>query len=540
MDGKINEYTPRTISNSENDRIRRGHTVLLGFDYYATDNTTLSLGTNLSFRDNDRSSNIDYTYFNVPNYGSHSFRKSAQEEEDYGVDIVFDLVQKLKREGEELSANISYGKRKEDGTNEYLQTYAGRRADLVRDNVTAERGHNWNLQLDYVLPFGENHRFETGYKSTLRRADDSQFSNLLDTLSNIMLPDYNLSNDFIMQNDVHALYVNYQKQLTKRLGVQAGLRGEQAVLNTTYYSKDPNVELSDRETKGKIDYFRLYPSVFLAYEIGDMGDKIQLNYSRRVQRPRGWQVNPFLNISDETNFSQGNPNLLPEDIHSVELGFAKFYEKWNFISSVYYRRVNEMTSPFMHSPSMLEGIVSDTTNITYNRWENVANQDVLGLEIISRVDIKPWWDVTANANLYYNNTHPYEEFKVQNVENFVWNANVTSNIKFLNTYALQVKGNYRAPAKSLQGKMDPMYAMDLALRKDVMKGKGSVVFNVRDVLDSRRFRMNNYLPQNNIYMEHRWMRRMFSLSFSYRIGSQDMFKKRDDHGGDDMGGDMQF
>lgn len=542
VNGVFDENSPRTISKSNNDRVMYGHTVRLGIDYYVTDNTTVSLGSNLSFRDNDRNSKIDYQYFNVPNYGSGSFRNSAQEEKDFGADFTFDIVQKLKREGEEIVANVSYGTDKEDGTNDYLQNYVGGRADLVRDNVTTERGKNWNFQLDYVLPLGEDHKFEAGYRSTMRRSDDTQFSSLLDTLTQKMEPDYNLSNDFTMKNDVHAVYVNYQKKLTERLGAQIGLRGEQALLNTKYYSKDPDISEDKRVTPGKLDYFRVYPSAFLTYEIGDMGDKLQLNYSRRVQRPRGWQVNPFLNISDETNFRQGNPNLLPEDIHSLELGFAKFYDRWNFITSAYYRRINKMTSPFMHSPSMLEGVVSDTINITYSRWENVADRDVFGLELISRVDIQPWWDVTLNANLNYNNTHPYEEFQVASVENVSWNTNVSSNVKFLKTFSLQVRGDYRAPMNSLQGRMRAMYSMDLALKKEVLNGKGSVVFNARDLLDTRKFRMDNYLPQSNIYMEHRWMPRMFSLSFSYRIGSQDMFRKNENSnpGNDDMGGEMQF
>src|SRR5690606_42084128 len=93
------------------------------------------------------------------------------------------------------------------------------------------------------------------------------------------------------------------------------------ILHYTYYALDPSVPEAERATKGELDYFRLYPSVFLSYDVGDgESDKVQLSYTRRVQRPRGWQVNPFLDISDEQNYRQGNPNLLPEDIHSFELG----------------------------------------------------------------------------------------------------------------------------------------------------------------------------------------------------------------------------
>ncbi|KAF5279887.1 hypothetical protein FQR65_LT15184 [Abscondita terminalis] len=102
------------------------------------------------------------------------------------------------------------------------------------------------------------------------------------------------------------------------------------------------------------DYFRLYPTAFLTYALGEKGDKIQFSYSRRVQRPRGWQVNPFEDVSDDMNRRQGNPNLLPEDIHSFEMSYAKFYDKWNILATGYYRRMKDVMQPYIyeviHSP----------------------------------------------------------------------------------------------------------------------------------------------------------------------------------------------
>src|SRR5690606_37273251 len=184
---------------------------------------------------------------------------------------------------------------------------------------TSELGRNWNFQLDYTLPLGEDHKFEAGYRSILRYADESQYSELLDTLTNEFATDFSVTNDFDMSSAVHALYVNYQRKLTDRLGAQLGLRAEQAYLNTSIYSFDEDAPTVPIRADGKLDYFRLYPSVVLSYGVGEAKtDKIQLSYSRRVQRPRGWQVNPFINMSDEQNFMQGNPNLLPEDIHAME------------------------------------------------------------------------------------------------------------------------------------------------------------------------------------------------------------------------------
>src|SRR5690606_20896382 len=375
---------------------------------------------------------------------------------------------------------------KEDGTNDYEQTNPS--FVSKRFNETGEKGQNWNFQLDYLLPLGENHKFEAGYRTTLRNSNDFQYS---DTLANeLWIPDYTVSNEFEMKSGVHALYANYQRMLGERIGLQVGLRAEDAYLNTENKSVDPDrIATGNYSDKGNLDYFRLYPSAFLTYDVNGEGDKVQLSYSRRVQRPRGWQVNPFVSLSDPLNIRQGNPNLMPEDIHAIEMSFAKFYDKWNFITTAYYRRVNDMTQPLQYDTNdpiaaiYLEG----KENATFMRWENVGSRDNAGLELISKVNIFNWWDATANANIYYQRVNPVESYNINKVENVAWDANLTTNVKFTPTTSLQVKGDYRAPMKTLQGKMKSMHGVDLALRQDILKGKGSLLFNVRDVFDKRRF-----------------------------------------------------
>ncbi|MBE8714751.1 TonB-dependent receptor [Sphingobacterium hungaricum] len=541
IDGQISDDSQRTISNSENTRLNHSHTFRFGADFYATEKTTLSLGSNISIRKNDRLSDIDFDYFNIPEFGSNSSRTSQQYEDDLGYDITFDFKRELKKEGEELTANVTFGSDTEDGTNEFSQTYASTRKDLNRNNTTTENGKNWNLQLDYVLPLGENHKFETGYRSIIRNTEDTQFSLLQDTITGVFNPDYRVSNDFDLKSSVHAVYANYQRQLSDRIGMQIGLRAEQAYLNSIYYSKNPDAAPGTAEIRAEQDYFRIYPTAFLTYRVGEKTDKIQLSYSRRVQRPRGWQVNPFLDLSDETNYRQGNPNLLPEDIHSFELSFAKFYEKWNFISSAYYRKVFDMVQPFQYDIDLIEDIIGTPVgNETYMKWENVGKQDAMGFELISKVNLFKWWDVTANANLFYNNTQPYDQFPTNSAENFSWNGNLSTNIKFTKTTSAQVRGDYRAPQNSLQGKMYAMSGLDIALRQDVLKGKGSIMFNVRDVFNTRMFKFESNLPTRYTISENRWMPRMFTLSFSYRFGIQDLSKNRKENNAmpEDMGGEQ--
>src|SRR5690606_19038047 len=145
---------------------------------------------------NDRRSDIDYRYFNVPNLGTSATRVSQQYEEDLGVDLTFDLKRELQREGEEITANVTYGSDTEDGTNDFYQSYANGRAAFNRQSVTSDAGKNLKFQVDYVLPFAEDYKFEECYCTTIRNSKDGQWSEVLDTLSNQFSPDYSVSNDF--------------------------------------------------------------------------------------------------------------------------------------------------------------------------------------------------------------------------------------------------------------------------------------------------------------------------------------------------------
>lgn len=520
------------VNNSEeNSRKSLGNTVKLGVDYYLNDKTTIGLSGNLSIRDNKRDADMFYTYVNHPKFSGTSQRLSNQTEDDLGYDLNLDFTRKFNRAGAELTANVSYGRSTEDGLNDFIQTYSSGMPTTARTNNTTEDGKVFNAQLDYVLPFSEQSKFEAGYRTQVIKTFDTQFSDTLNVIDQNYYPDYGVSNDFDFTNSIHALYANYQNRLSKKIGFQLGLRAEQTTLNTSYFSKDPEVAVENLVTKAAQDYFRLYPSVFLTYDVGASGDKVQLSYTRRVQRPRGWQVNPFPSVSDDMNRREGNPNLLPEDIHSFELSFAKFYNNWNFVSSAYYRKMNDVVQPFIYDV--------DNQGVTYSRWENLTSTQVAGLELISKVTLTKWWDLTWNGNFFYNKFDGNDAYAIKAQEGFNWNTNLNTNVKFTPTLAMQLKGDYYAPRLMAQGESKAMHGIDVALKQDLFEKRASVSFNVRDLFDTRRFGAESYTPQVNSSFEHRWMKRSFMLSFSYRFGMQDNSKKRpqsDGPGMDDMSG----
>lgn len=522
-----------TNNTSESRRLGLNNSVKLGIDHYITDRTTIGVSGDISIRSNERAEDIFYLYVNHPSLTGTSSRFSEQNEDDFGFDVNLDFKHEFTRPQEELLFNFRYGQDNEEGFNEFNQDFESMLNNEFRINDATEKGQNYNIQLDYFRPFGEDTKLEVGYRSNIRMSEDHQFSRV-GFNDDPLAPDYAVSNDFDMKNEVHALYTNFQHKLTEKLGLQVGLRAEQAYLNTSFYSLDPDVPQSDRRTDGSLDYFRVYPSIFLTQEFGE-GNQFQGSYTRRVSRPRGWQVNPFVDVSDPLNIRQGNPDLLPEDIHSLEVSYAKFWNKVTLTSSLYHRRMNDVVQPIIT-------IVDETSGATLSQFQNISRNETSGFEFISRIDLLRSVDLMTNVNAFHTRFEGSEEFGIASTDGFSWNANATVNVRITNNLSGQTRFDYRAPRIMAQGKGVENYVVDAGLRLDVLQKRGSVMFNVRDLFNQRRW--GGYTQTQNVYREYesRWMRRMFTLSFSYRFGMQAFNERTDRDNGmdDDFGGEPQF
>ncbi|MEJ5964155.1 outer membrane beta-barrel family protein [Pedobacter immunditicola] len=501
-------------NNTEGDRSGLGHSAKLGVDYFINQTTTIGISGNFSVRDNQRNEDIFYRYQNLPELNGTSSRFARQSEDDFGYDFNLDFKKEFKQAGEELTFNAAYGRNKEDGLQEFNQSFSNTATPADRRiNDTYEKGDNINIQLDYILPFNEESKFEAGYRSSIENEDESQLSTRFDQLSNSFLPDYNVSNNFELKEEVHAIYANYQNKLTDKLGFQLGLRAEQSYLNTTTIAFDPDIPAAEREIQGRLDYFRLYPSAFLTQQFAE-DQQLQISYSRRVNRPNGWQVNPFINISDPLNIRQGNPNLRPEDIHSFELGYSKTWGKTSLTSSVYHRRVNDVIQ-------IITQRADSSSSATLSQWMNISRNEATGFEFISKTDFGKSLDLTGNVNVYYNKFKGSSDFNLPERDGINWDANLSSNIRLTGALSAQVRGNYNAPRILAQGKSIGTFVMDAALRLNILNNKGSLLLNVRDAFNQRRWGGFTQTGQFIRNFEDRRSFRTTMLTFSYRFGNNE-------------------
>lgn len=372
------------------------------------------------------------------------------------------------------------------------------------------KSSNTEIKLDYEYKINDNHRIEAGYKGDFSD-DKSPVITYNDESHSDASLEKGLYNKFRYKQDTHALYATYSGRIGK-LGFQVGLRGEYWNVRTRSYGYD-------QEQSGVLpgytsnDFFKLFPSAFLSYEISE-GQEIQVNYTRRLRRPWGGQLNNFQNISDSTNISFGNPDLTPEYSNAYEVNYLKNWENHTLSVSGYYRTTEDV----------MERISYSMGNVVYTTHENVASTQSAGLEIVGKNRLFKFLDLTTTVNFFY---YKLDDFKYtinnQTIEgkadeNFSWNARMTASAMLPWGITMQLTGRYNAKRIVAQGYREPSYALDLGLRKTFNKN-WSISINARDLLDSRGW---HSITENALFRrdsESSRGGRTFGITLTYSFGN---------------------
>ena len=407
----------------------------------------------------------------------------------------------------------------------------------VQEQYSDTRNQSLQLKADYEFKLASDMRLGAGWQTTL--AWRSASSDAWDGPNRATHLE-NYYNNFVNNEQNHAFYLTYGYTIAERLSVMAGLRGEifRRDLTTEYYDSPGHLTTIVSDTL----YFQLYPSVFASYDFGG-GHELQLNYTRRVERPRGRQINPRMDFSDSTNISFGNPALLPSYSSSVELSYLKNWDRHVLSAGLFWRFREGVIQniKFMESGTMKNTFVNFKTRHEVG-IEAVAKNKLFG-EIIN---------LTTSVQMYYNGSAGGtftsdlygKDFSVIIPKRDVFAANVSVNAQFMftKTFSGSLSGRYRSPHVLAQGMTTHSYSIDAGLRKTFLDKKLILALNVRDIFNSRARTSQTYGDGFWQYQENRWNSRMVSFSITYNFGNQQGAKKQNRQnvggaGDDDMGGD---
>ncbi|RAK66709.1 TonB-dependent receptor domain-containing protein [Hymenobacter edaphi] len=385
------------------------------------------------------------------------------------------------------------------------------------------------LQTDYVHPLSDKQTVEVGVK-LIDRQVESEYSVQRDSTGRQglrLIPQ--LTNNYDYTQRVLAGYGTYATSLGKKYNVRLGARVERTDLEGNFETQDQPFRL---------DFTNVLPNVALTRNLKQPGSSLRLSYSRRIQRPSIFYLNPYRNETDPRNISQGNPELDAEFTDNYELNWNTFVKTSVINVSLYSRQTNNAIERVYRTDE--QGRVVST-------FGNVARNQTYGLNLFGSVKPLPKWDVSGNLSVFYVDLYSKTlEQMGQKGRNsgVVYSANLNSGYKFDKGWSLQFFGMLNSPRIQLQGRNSPWQMYSLGLRKDLLKGKADLTLNADNPF-SRNIRLYNDFDngrsdsRNTTLVFNRGVR----VAFNYRFGKLENKPRRpsrsirnDDQKGGDGGG----
>lgn len=400
------------------------------------------------------------------------------------------------------------------------------------------KNHNTEVRLDYEGTLSQYFKLQTGYNGTYSRENTPQESFYAPNWNGTnAVEDHLYYNNFIYNNDVHALYATLSFNRDK-FGIMAGLRGEYWRVKTESQDWDQAHGEKEKDPAFKKDYFQLFPSLFMSYQLTKT-QQLQLNYTRRLRRPWGGELNSFRNTSDASIVSFGNPYLTPEYSNSFSLNYLKQWDKHSLLVSAYYRPTTDVIQRINYRN------MSDMK--MYSTSENVAKSTSTGIELTAKNKLWRFLDLTTNVNAYYYKLNAFDyDIEGQTVsgkaqDNFTWNARIIAAVMLPYDISIQASGRYNSRQVLTQGHRPASYGMDLGIRKNFLNRMFTLAINCRDVFNSRKFESYTSSDSFQRYQLNKRRSRTVNFTLTWNFGNSNGKKKReaqqqDDDDAGSMGG----
>lgn len=516
----LNAGDTTSLMHQDNRDGRKGWGIFgrTSLDWHIDERNTLSLSGMVNTRDNTNWAEIDY---NVQRYALSDtaiyHHRTDQTAKRLSYDIELDYLHEFDKRGSEIRTSLSYSNNDRDQNSDYNQTVESGRATAYRQfQYNGFVNQRAEFKTDYVQKIRDNMKVEAGVSVNWQDRFSNSYTNDFPKADSTVQSAYN---DYTYREWIAAAYATYGAKFGG-FSFSAGLRGEYT--HTQVGTRDA---AADDYTVNNRGYFQLYPTAYLSYAFPN-NHELQLNYTRRVNRPRGRQLSAYRNVSDSTNISYGNPNLMPEFANALELNYLKSWEQHTLSASIYYRySTNVVQSVQFESP--------ENPNVMEQTYDNVASRQSVGLEVVAKDNFTAWLNTTLTANAFYEqmSSIDYKGTHLQDAsQGFSWNVRLMANFLFTKTFTGQLTAAYFSPRVIAQGKTKDFYSIDLGLRKSFLNRTLNLAFTVRDLLNSRGWRKRTWSDTFYQDFERKPAGQRFTLSLTYNFGNMKERKKRDDNG----------
>ncbi len=485
-------------THMENER--HFYSAKAGLDYSVSKKTTMGVVVSGFYNPSTWTSKSLTNIYN-PNYvlisQARSFTQNIEKWKNFSGN--FNLRSVLDSAGQEIAADLDYIQYRSTSEQPLYSSYYDNMGNLTKtpDTLMGNLPQDITIysgKVDYTLPLKKGAKFEAGIKASYVKTDNN--ANYDSLRNGQMYHDYNRSNHFLYEENVNAVYVNYSRPLGKKWSGQFGLRMENT--NAKGNQLTTGVQF-------KRNYTQLFPTVYLQYTANEKNSFV-INYGRRINRPDYEDLNPFIHFLDRYTFEQGNPNLKPQFSHNIEVSHT-------------YGGFLTTTLNYSKTTDIIQQVIeqNELTTETYVKKANIASRNQFGIAVSAYKEITKWWSGNIYVNVSDNRFKGIVNNEYISTGLVMGMAQMQHQFKWGKGWGAELSGFYRT--KALEGVIfiKPIRQVNVGFSKTVLKGKGSVKLNFRDIFAGGVY--NGYSKYSNVDATFKDINdsRSTSLSFTWRF-----------------------
>ncbi|MEP6948640.1 MAG: TonB-dependent receptor [Ginsengibacter sp.] len=371
--------------------------------------------------------------------------------------------------------------------------------ERVYSNNTPTDINIYTAKVDYERPFYKGKLGFGGKITDVKTKNTFDFYNVYGTTN---VKDINLSNRFNYDENVKALYINYNRPLSKKTTVQAGVRMENTKSEGDLISYIPQAD--DTVKRNYTDFF---PSGAITYMLNGK-NTFNLSYSRRIDRPSYQDLNPFENKLDELTYRKGNAFLKPQYTNSFQLSHTFLYK---YVTSISYSHIKDYFAQ----------IIDTVQNKSFVTQKNLAQQNIFSLNFSAPVTITKWWSSFATFNGYHS----------AYIADFGAGKKIHLNVDAFSIYTQQTFSIKKGPSFELSGyynspsvwggtfKSSAIGFMDVGVQQKLLKGAGTIKVSFTDVLNTLHWRGVSDYGGSHLDASGHFESQQLKINFSYRFGN---------------------
>lgn len=482
-------------------------------DYDISDKTTIGFQYLNESYNPDMNSNTVISIFNNSNsIDSVLINKGFNNKYSGSQTYNAHLISKLDSIGRKVSVDVDYftydSKFDKNFTaKSYLPDGTYQNTNQAARNNSNQNIDNFSLKADFEHPMQAVNLSYGGKVSFVKSNSDVFYYN---TISGSEVLDPNQSNVFEYKENNQAVYLNGNKKINDKFSVQLGFRLENTQTNGYSATLDQEV---------KNDYLKLFPSLYLDYQLND-NHGFNFTYGKRINRPGFGLLNPFRSYINSNSYSEGNPFLRPSFGNNFDFTYSF---KKNLRTNISFNKTtNGYGVVFTSNPEINTQIVTR---------ENYFDESSFGIGESYSAEVTNWFETQTSVYLLGSKTSFISNINAVPSNSAQVYFTTENSFSLSETTKLQLEYFYSSPFKKGLYEIGYMAGLNIAIRQSFLKNNLQLTFLVNDIFNTSYLKGYKSIVNGvvQVYSQNE-SNRFVRLSATYNFGNKKIKVQERDFG----------